>query len=313
MDLGNIPDVEPIVPEEQPIYAQFFAEELELALYANSWAYITQACRDTGNLGHRFYDQQTLISIGQHNDHTVLVRPLGHNTVEKTLDLAQRLRQQTSRPVYLKHPSEAQTDQLRSKGFVPMQEYPWTPEAPLDDDTYPQLLYDIITVLEAGHKESNVRRTLARFTNSLITDERLMHMHTMPFKPHEWTNQIATATDILMELDGGRNEWYDAHRNMITNHPTDGISSFLNLGRETLGFHVYTQIGHQTVGWYANICKYQEIPGLSEAFMMIAFSHLRDQGYSSVLAGGSETESLHKFKMKFNPVELKQAEHLVLL
>lgn len=42
------PHLSPIIPDDEPLYSAFFAREAQEACYANSWMYITQACRGLG-------------------------------------------------------------------------------------------------------------------------------------------------------------------------------------------------------------------------------------------------------------------------
>ncbi|MBI4170841.1 MAG: hypothetical protein HY514_04045 [Candidatus Aenigmarchaeota archaeon] len=46
---------------------------------------------------------------------------------------------------------------------------------------------------------------------------------------------------------------------------------------------------------------------------METFLRLQDEGVKRVNLGGSETEALYKFKLKFQPHELKEATHMVYL
>lgn len=63
-NITRISGVSAIGPEDQELYTDFFRQEYVSELYANNWAYITQACRGSGGLGHKYFDGTTLVSIG---------------------------------------------------------------------------------------------------------------------------------------------------------------------------------------------------------------------------------------------------------
>ena len=88
--LDNITDIN---PEDWKLFREFFKTEWHEPNYANAWAYIIQACRGAGGLGKKFYDGETLIGLGKHNGHPVLVRPVGKRKPQKIHDLAHQLKE----------------------------------------------------------------------------------------------------------------------------------------------------------------------------------------------------------------------------
>src|SRR5689334_6158469 len=97
----------PITPADRGMYESVFARAPGAAVYANSWAYITQACRGIGQgLGLKYARPGALYAIGRHRGHYVVVNPLGE--LKHLSDLVTELRRASSRPVFLKkiHPAK---------------------------------------------------------------------------------------------------------------------------------------------------------------------------------------------------------------
>lgn len=298
-------DISPISKNDIYLYDSFFKKEL-LPNYANNWAYITQACRNLEKLGYKFFNNKSLISIGYHNGHFVIVRPMGEFAVETTKKIASHLYNFTGMPVYLKHLSEEQERELtKDKDFINMSLYPWHSEYPLDDDTFPQVVIDLKNIAgDAINKPENakIRLRVNRFKNFYKSQLQFIQ-----YSPIEYPLQKEVALDIVTRSSKDTTPY----KNMIENPVSSDFNFLLYMDEKPVGFYVFGNIGDNEVGCFANICDYVNYPGLCEAALIKVFNSLYSSGIEKVNLGGSEIENLHRFKLKFNPSELKKTSHLV--
>src|SRR5690349_18536776 len=94
-------DISPITPADYGLYRSFFARAPGRAVYANSWAYITQACRGIGEgLGLKYVRRNALYAVGRHRGHFVVVNPLGD--LQHLSRLVVELQRASCRPVFVK-------------------------------------------------------------------------------------------------------------------------------------------------------------------------------------------------------------------
>ena len=71
------------------------------------------------------------------------------------------------------------------------------------------------------------------------------------------------------------------------------------------------KIGTICAGCYANISNYQEFPALQEFAFLKLMEELRRQGFKYFNFGGSEKETLFRFKEKFHPESFIHSNYIV--
>lgn len=287
------------------LYENFFKHE-EASNYANNWAYITQACRNLGSLGYKYFTKESLLSLGYHNNHFVIVRPIGTNAVESIKSITKILYRVSGNPVYIKHLSEHQSTVLsKSNDFINMSNYPWEPECPFDDDTYPQVVIDLKNITgDSINKPENskIRLRLNRFNNVFKSALRFIQ-----YNPMKYPNQREIAFDIVSRCSKDPS----AYENMIMYPAATNFAFLLFLDDKPVGFFTFGNIGNNEVGCFANICEYENYPALAETSLVKIFNLLYCQGIERVNLGGSEIESLHRFKIKLNAFELRNTSNIV--
>lgn len=134
-----------ITPEDRELYRDFFRRDGQR--YGNSWFYVTQAANGSGDegLGYKYHDGNSLITVASFirpcNDEECvhLIRPVDERVMEKVAKLAGM----HDGPVYVKNISLDQRNYLLARGFMPVQAYPWHPEAPREDSTFDGQVLDI--------------------------------------------------------------------------------------------------------------------------------------------------------------------------
>lgn len=309
----NIENISPILSDDQELYNSFFNKELDLNHYGNNWAYIIQACRGTGGLGHKYSDGKNLLSIGFYNKHFVIVRPVGENVVNSLENLAIDLYKESKKPVYVKHVLKNQREQLKEKGFVDIEEYIWDKQSPRDDDTFPQVVINLENFFNdlQTSKQAKIRLKCHRFLNDLPY-EKLGLFRFQNYDPKNHDYQIQQTKDLIEKWANGNKEFIEPYKNIVESPPINGFNYLVKLkDNSVVGFLIFGKIGKESTACYSNIFCYKEFNGLSEAGLVTGFSKIYEHGIKRVNLGGSETENLHKFKLKFNPEELKETYHLV--
>lgn len=297
MNRGELSTIE---PGDRDLYREVFAQDWALGSYGNCWTYVTQACRQLG-LGHKYFDGSTLVSIGRHGDSYVLTRPVGPRAAQAAAELAHELARDTGAPVYLKHVGHTDADELtRRHGFLPMDHHPWTPQAPLDDATYPDVLVRTAELTEQGLKtpaRSKLRMRLNRFRNGCANGHT--NVSVRQYRPTEDKAWKQTAREIAAAWSDRRGHDGSAYANMI-DHPADGAHVYLtDIDERPCGFYLFEDIGTDTVACYANLCLDTDRPGLSETALCNVLTDLHHRGITTVNLGGSEHHTLHTYKLKF--------------
>lgn len=304
----------PILPEDQGLFLRFFLTELDHERYPNSWAYVTQACRNLGESGCKFYDGQVLMGIGEHKGHYVLVNPLGKDAGVLVDSIARDLYQRSGKPVYVKHVKEVEQRHL-GKGFFPMAEYPWENEAPYDDATYPEIVIDCQKMTsEETDMPANAkyRLRLHRFLNDRRIQKSFPYFSIQEYDP---THHAENVAQLIARWAGGNPAKITPYANMMQEPPIAGFNFVVTLLEQVISFHVYDRIGLHAVGSYAAVTNYTYVPGASEACFFLALAKLEEHGIRAVNLGGSETASLDYFKRKLRPYTARDTrkKHLVFI
>ena len=306
--------IRPITLEDQGLFERFFNDEFDRNNYGNNWAYIMQACRGSGGLGHKYYDGKNLIGVGRHNSHYVLVRPLGKDIVPTVQRLARQLSSDSQRPVYVKHLLSGDSEKLLSEGFKDMREYPWDPRWPKDDDTHPQVILTLSDLFDGGVQglgRRGIRQSLERFVRSLSAGQ-LDSYYLDSYDPTVKTGQDKQVISFIREWAKGSDELVQPYANISSHPPNKGYSYVMHLDGQIVGFYVFGIIGVDSVGFHTGISRHwKDHPSLAEANWYRVFEEIFQRGVREVNLGGSEEISLHKFKLKFRPHRLNEAHHLV--
>ena len=324
-------------------YREFFAQDQRRACYGNSWTYITQACRELG-LGYRYQTTDMLLSIGQYQGHYVIVRPLGQLD-GAFMDVVTQLHQQSGKPVFIKKLFPDQVEVLQHLGsfspaayYCPIRRlaspgaYPWARPAFADDDTYPEMIFDLPVLLAyqtdlvswfdqfqqayiASADEAYLKKLRKHFKQYRLSLKYFKQAN-VSFALRPCDDSMSKAVgDFLADYFGPqRRDGVQAYRNMLAHSWAEsGIHSFtahVNGEDKPIGYACVEHLDEQSVGYYANITA-RLYPGLPEYFEIQVMTYLREQGYRYVTNGGSETRNLYLFKRKAAPVEERYMSMLV--
>lgn len=326
--------LQPITWEDYDIYQSFFRAAPGTAVYANSWTYITQACRGLG-LGWKYLDGDRLFSIGRHNGHYVLVNPLGCLD-ERLAGLLHRLHAASGKPVFIKKASDTPAAALEKIGVRPS--VPggdiWEAGAHADDDTYPELI--VSPEISLGHSEKPsdwLRRYRAAAGGIGIADEDAIRTGFRQFRRYvrraDESNVGCSVVEYRSHAAGVLKRWVEGYFGPARPAAPRAYDALLEGLRRGVGhrsgfcFVVKTAGAPGIVGMvfgerldsgsaaiYARLI-HRAHSGLPEYAMAQVLAHLQSEGIQRVNLGGSETEGLHKFKLKLAPVEQRRLPLLV--
>lgn len=284
-----------------------FAEEQ----YAGTWTYLTQAVNGyalgLNELGY-------FIRLGLGVAFVALfVRPLDDKlcwhvvcplnlSPLEVCDICLRLSDALDAPIYLKKLKPPLLIQLaRLPGFCDAATSPWHPQAPLEDDTYPEQVARIDYALELlNTSSSEVATKIRRFERKVPCHRLTWQELSEPTTPRKVIRQFfgykrAVHIDISQPSD---------YENMLV-HPSprphsDVIRYLLSIDSLPLALIIMERIGSSGVfGLYCSIALYQRFPYLSEVVVAQTFRLAADCGGIAVNLGGSESKGLNHFKAKF--------------
>lgn len=294
--------------------------------YADTWTYLTQATNgwamDTNRCGY-FIQKGESFCIGglfrRPRDKKLaihLVNPMGDGRAGLVRTFCQRVAGKY--PVYVKRSDEELYEELSTSGdFCWKPEFAWHDDAPEEDDTFPEVELDVNASLAlfAAGRANPVLAQLARFRNRVKGME-------VTWLPVSHVRE-ADARQVVAEFFRHKEEKHidisqpTDYENMIC-HPRPRarqktlIREVCYIDGAVAAFLVMERIGDtDVVGLYCSIALYQKFPCLSEFVIQRALEQAKAHGYRYLNLGGSESEGLHRFKMKFQPAHTEKRHWLV--
>lgn len=294
--------------------------------YADTWTYLTQATNGwamkTNRCGY-FIRQGKDLCIGglfrRPRDKRLavhLVNPMGDGRVALVRTFCQRVAGRF--PVYVKRADNELYEELSESGDFHWQpEFAWHADAPEEDDTFPEVELEVNTSLAlfAAGRTNPVLAQLARFRNRV----KGMELAWLPVS----SLREEDARQVVAQFFRHKEE-----RHIDISQPTDYenmicyprprasqrtlIREVCYIGGTVAAFLVMERIGDtEVLGLYCSIALYQKFPCLSEFVIQRALELANAHGYRYLNLGGSESEGLHRFKMKFKPVHTEKRNWLV--
>lgn len=325
----------PITSADYGMYQSFFAQAPGTAVYANSWTYITQACRGIGEgLGLRYTHGDALYSVGRHHGHFVVVNPLG-NLFELS-EVVRQLRRASARPVFIKKIHSPQAAFLGdlvpepASYFIGGQPAPgpyvWDATAYADDDTYPEQIINVDLVLRFAvkpHEWFNQYGTLSSGSGSV--DANSVRHSYRQFRrcvrnASHFANEVKVVdfhSSLLSDAQRFVHDYFGDARTSAVNAYVNVLASLerqlpdgsqfcyivkVGAASAVTGLIFAERLGPCSAGIYMRLIR-RQMPGLPEYAMAQVLDRLRQAGIDTVNLGGSETLGLHVFKQKLAPIE----------
>lgn len=296
--------------------------------YADSWTYLTQASNGyalgLNATGYIARSAKNLCFVGlfcrpltgQLAVH--LLNPLGAKASEMVTSICHKIRAVSDCAIFVKKADPEVVGELEASGrFSWNDDCDWHRSAPLEDDTFPELLLDVnksLELFEAG-RLSQARDKFARFLNRTRQCEVLW----APLVPKRYEDARSVVKKFFAYKEEDHIDISQPcdYENMLI-HPIRArksgafVRQLCCIDGKACALLVMERIAQSnTIGLYCNLALYQEHKYLSEYVVHQALRVAQDGGYKYINVGGSESEGLHQFKRKFQPVDEVSRKWLV--
>jgi hypothetical protein len=195
-------------------------------------------------------------------------------------------------PLAARYCTHAVARRLGKLGWGPMAG-PWHRSAPLDDETYPEVIVTApVTDIPAGQRYKPVRESIFRHAALYTYRSSPVPLGLGEAAFVERDNARAAGSDghergfnaaVLASLAGRRHDWLTYHYLI-----RDGVAGFAVTGN-------VTGIAH---GYYLAA---RDVPRLTTYLLWLIYLQQRRAGAAALNLGGSEAPSLHTFKVRTFP------------
>lgn len=275
--------------------------------YEDSWGYVIQATR---NKGFKWYDPQTgsLVFFGRRSDtdSTLVVPTFLAEPAElaRIINIVQN-NTKTNKTI-LKNVNASHASDFLMHGFRHYYDNEkWSSLARYDDQTYPQVIVDLKSLVEAKGREYHpLRKALNKRPNVTVKKYHDVYYKAVLkiFRLNDSYAQIVSNTEKEM--------YFSSH----VMYPTAEIDKFVTIDNATgqiIGFTATSEISSAKTSLVASLFN----PGIKTVSIWSIYQTLAEKYYDGIQFasfGGSETASTYNFKVeKFRPfLELKKT-HLV--
>lgn len=340
-ELLEIEHIKPYTPEERGTIERykdgtFGVSNLAFALYANGHNLRGKSSEHPSGL--MFEDGETLFSIGYYRKeldpecsegYLFVVAPRGRDAPRKIVELSDQILNDDKflcKGVYARFLKLDQYLELLTRGFLPIKESPWHPEAPEEDETYINSIVnieDLLTIDSGGlhvnlvkYGSRNSRRKARdgynRFSNCLrrnniqyslfqLTTERVEDARSVIDSHFEMLRKKGKAIGSTPE------DHYNCLDPKILTIPA--IDAYIGyLGEQPVSVFVGESLGNTTFGLYTPFTlrdielvhpELRDPEGFTAMPMysyIQLFTQLRANGIVEVHLGGSELPDLNVFK-----------------
>jgi hypothetical protein len=322
--LAECPHISPIQETDKDLFHEFFLDEVSSLPvgegYGYSWAYITQMAHGRAYgypLGLKYFNakEHALIPLSYFprpasngaTHHFHIVRPMGNWCKDSFFRLCELLFKLSQTTVYVKKlVDEEEANLLKEEGFVLAEHHPWHQQAFMEDDTRGEVIVDINNTLSylTRPEDNELKRKYRGFLRKfpVIRWERYDSDDQALRTDSESVVRQFMEYPQVKALGLSR---FDDFSNMI-HFPPRGVngreffSSILYVSDHPAGFYIAERLGGRPVaGIYANIALRNEFRYSSEYLLLELLQVLQSAGIATANLGGSETQGLHSFKLKF--------------
>jgi hypothetical protein len=187
---------------------------------------------------------------------------------------------------------------LRERGWTGMRS-PWRPDAPADDETFPEVIVTAPVVdLPSGQRYKPVREAISRHHGAYayrasaaplgIGEARFIQRDAARAGGYD-EHEAGFNAAVLATLDAARHDWLTYH--------------YLTWGQRLAGFAITANITGIAHGYYLSTL---EEPRLTTFFLWHIYLQQRRAGAFALNLGGSEAASLYDFKTHTFPEHILQ-------
>lgn len=299
------PEFTPITPADKPLFEEFFAKEP--FNYGNSWPYIIQGMYGIGelNLGYKYYDGKNLAAVCvyprvEFPDEVVFywVRPMGPQILQIMDRYTTEFITQLNIPTSITKVFESDYKKLLEMGFEPIENLPWHPTAPAEDDSYPEIVNMVHDTVINTPKRKRIKKAVRQFEkiSEIITVHEIV---TTADREKAWHVAERFFKQDLISLEHNLSTQYDYYNIIFSSIQPQHHVYLIQKGDLPVGFFDYYQMNDDTACAYASLMLREIVPTLEDFTMIWLFKHLDEKGIKYLNQGGSETEGMDQYKRKF--------------
>lgn len=326
-DLVQRLGIKPLTPTAWQAAAKLF-DSKATPDYADTWTYLTQAANgydlELSPTGYCAKSTRAFCVAGifarpfSGKLAVHLINPAGPRAAALVTKLCAEVRAVSNCAIYVKKADAELIHELEEAGgFSWSESMAWHSQAPQEDDTFPELLLEVdrsLALFETG-RLNQARDKYARFLSRTRTREVAWYPLTQ--------KRYAEARAVVDRFFD-----FKAEEHIDISKPCDYENMFLNsseswnsegvvrqiccIDGKAAALLVMERIGKSSaLGLYCNLALYQDHKYISEFVIHRALKVARERGFRYLNVGGSESEGLHAFKMKFLPVDKEERKWLV--
>jgi len=278
--------------------------------YSASWMYISQAINghylELNRWGYYYHTGNGLIPFGlfirQHDMRLCchIISQLSDLSAQKLL--SEYIAIKFNIPVYIrKLDYKSYIELLEDSKYIDANLEPWHLAAPLEDDTFPEIIVDIKKALDtiAGSRYTDAQNKYRRFVkkNRTRSIEWLDINKDNSFYAISLVHEFFSSHKDRLKQISIPSDYYNIIDSNKYNNPT--IRKLLLIDSVPSAFLALERIGgSDTVGLYCNIALHDTYPYISEFILEQCFRDARQIGATYINLGGSETKGLDQFKKK---------------
>jgi hypothetical protein len=306
----------PVVPEDKKLFEKFLKDEPHS--YGNSWMYLTQGLYGIGpgKIGYKFHDGKNLSmvciypKIEQDQLMFYWIRPMGPGILPIIKEFSDQLLEKYSIFTYIKKIFPKQHQQLKELGFNDISFFPWHSASEAEDDTYPEVIFDVgktLVHLTEDNRNSNFRKMYRRV-------KRLHKLYKVEFVEDGFKEIAWDITNKFFDYDLIKNNDKNVSRpgdyfNLIFSGPSsdDLDRRIIMIDGKPLGYYVLKKQNDEFSSLYAQINLREELKYLSE---IVFFEILEKCTTPKINLGGSENSGIDEFKKKFKHSDENQMKWL---
>jgi hypothetical protein len=244
------------------------------------------------------------------------VQYLGRDALEKAFRLARHLKEISGQQVIFKNLAHQQFTELKMLGCTDYKEGDfWNRHYKYDDDTFPEAVIDLKSLVSLkGKGFKTVRYRIRHFySHNNYTVSNSAKEGALVVR--NWLGMIKERYQDYLKEDPMILHSAEIHAKfaemMNSGNSEECLAKIIHVNGIPKALAIACRILDACIGLYTNVTT-DNTKGLSEAIVFEILKEAFEQGYLYANLGGSEFESLLKYKEKFKPVKYIQKTHAVL-
>jgi len=231
---------------------------------------------------------------------------MGKGIMDVIASFAGQMLSEQHMPTYAKKIFPEQFTYLKKKGFSDTSDFPWHSICPSEDDTYPEIIIDVLESLSLAQKakhSTKLKRAYRYYNHYLLKEDILMkNLKDYSKQAKEIVNtffkKIKTYnnTNISQETDYNNLLRLDSQTN-------NNFGEIILINDIFAGFYSAEKQDSNHISLYATITLRELSNHLPEFIYFHLLHQMKQKRIQYLNLGGSETKKLNEFKNKFNAVQ----------